>query len=233
MDEIATLLEQDTKEKSRTAQGAKHRATRTGKVGKMRMPADFLGKEYSRSSKPVSFSVEDMLYTLQETPTIKQLLLERLETEYQNYKLAIERTMDAVFKVTEQALLAVQEQINSLQRELLQQKNLIQDLEYRQRTAPGGSPASGSGKPKRQGRKRSPLEMKEHVFGKMAQMEAGEQELTLENILHFFPGVTYYLYTLKLWSGIQEMLAEYHLCKSEQPNPGEITETAGVNNNAG
>lgn len=156
MDEITTLLEQDVRDKSRTAQGAKHRATRTGKVGKIRMPADFLGKEYSRSSKPVSFSVEEMLYTLQETPTLKQLLLERMEAEYQNYKLAIERTIEAVYKITEQSLITVQEQFTAMQRELVQQKNLVQELEYRFSTGQIAPVSNASDKIKRQGRKRIP-----------------------------------------------------------------------------
>jgi hypothetical protein len=208
LDEITSLFEQDRREKTKAAQGAKHRASRTGKVGKLRMPADFLGKDYSKSSRPVSFTVEELLRMLQDTPTIKQLLLERLEMEYQNYKLAIQQTVDSVYKITELALYSIQDELAEIRQEMDDIKSRLQHLKREEKAHPGRfqkRPTLIHGS----SRGRSPEQMKEHVFKKIDQMQSLSLHISLENVLNYFPGTTYYLYTLKLWPGSQEMFADY------------------------
>jgi len=226
LDEISGLFEQDRREKARAAQGAKHRASRTGKVGKLRMPADFLGKEYSKSSRPVSFTVEELLQMLQDTPTIKQLLLERLETEYQNYKLAIQQTVDTVYKITELALYSVQDELAEIRQEVREMKSCLHSLERhgeqaeRFQRGPALIPGSNRG--------RSHEQMKEHVFKKIDQMRSLGLSICLENVLNYFPGATYYLYTLKLWRGSQEMFDEYFCARpSKGDEPGLNREKLG------
>ncbi|MEW6663102.1 MAG: hypothetical protein ACOY9Y_03270 [Bacillota bacterium] len=227
LDEITSLFEQDRREKAKAAQGAKHRASRTGKVGKLRMPADFLGKDYSKSSRPVSFTVEELLRMLQDTPTIKQLLLERLEAEYQNYKLAIQQTVDTVYKITELALYSVQEELQELRQEVQDMKSRLHSLQSYGEARPGRfqqGPALIHGS----GRGRSPEQMKEHVFKKIDQMQSLGLNICLENVLNYFPGATYYLYTLKLWQGCQEMFDEYFHARSRIENElGLNRETPG------
>lgn len=118
MEDLEKLFNEDVKEKKTAARGVRNRASRTGKISKVNLPSDFLGSEYKRSTKPVSFSVDDVLYILQETPTLKELLMQRLDAEYQNYALAISRTIDAVARIQERALEAVLVRIDAIQSDL-------------------------------------------------------------------------------------------------------------------
>lgn len=107
-EDVEKMFNQDSKEKKRIGNNVKYRATRLGRVGKMLMPSD-LSKDhkYARNSRTLSYSVEDILSMLQETSTLKELLMERLDAEYEHYRLAIDRTLSAVGTIVEKPMGAV------------------------------------------------------------------------------------------------------------------------------
>lgn len=198
-DETRQVFFEDLAEKKSTARGARHRASRTGKLGKVNLPADFLGAAYTKSSRALSFSVDDVLYMLQETPTLKELLMQRLDAEYEHYKLAIERTLDAVARIQETALSAVLNRIQVLEEEILTLKNKKLTAER---------PLS-----LRAGRK-SLNEIRNYVFPRIAVILEQNEKPGLKAVTEAFPGIRYYIYHLKVWPGFQEMLADFREWKN-------------------
>ncbi|HEY3313794.1 MAG TPA: hypothetical protein VGL40_00735 [Bacillota bacterium] len=105
MDEdIKRIFEQEVREKRVSARGARKKKGKRGLVGKMLMPADFAGREYRQARDLDSFNITDLITKLSQAPTLKQVLLSKMDEEYKTYRMATERTIDAVAEVVKLAI---------------------------------------------------------------------------------------------------------------------------------
>ncbi|MHB0886546.1 MAG: hypothetical protein ACYC41_11780 [Bacillota bacterium] len=95
-DDIRRIFEQEIREKKVSARGASKKKGRRGLVGKMVTPADFSGREYRKPGDLSAFNFNDFITKLSQAPTLKEVLLARMDEEHKNYRQATERTIDAV-----------------------------------------------------------------------------------------------------------------------------------------
>jgi len=98
-EDIRRIFEQEVREKKLSARGAQKKRGRRGLVGKMLTPADFAGREYRRPGNLSAFNITDLITKLSQAPTLKEVLLSKMDEEYKNYRLATEKTIDAVAEV--------------------------------------------------------------------------------------------------------------------------------------
>ncbi len=110
-EDIRRLFEQEVREKRVSARGAQKKKGRRGLVGKMLTPADFSGREYRKPGDMNSFNITDLLTKLSQAPTLKEVLLSKMDEEYKTYRLATERTIDAVAEVVKMALEPMAQQL--------------------------------------------------------------------------------------------------------------------------
>lgn len=99
MSDANKIFFEEVREKKATASGVHGKKGKKGHVGKMITPADLAGEEYRQARELPSFNVYDFVHKLQEAPTLKSVLLARLDEEYRNYRLATEKTLDAVAEI--------------------------------------------------------------------------------------------------------------------------------------
>lgn len=95
-DDIRRIFEQEVREKKVSARGASKKKGRRGLVGKMVTPADFSGRDYRKPGDLSAFNFNDFICKLSQAPTLKEVLLARMDEEHKNYRQATERTIDAV-----------------------------------------------------------------------------------------------------------------------------------------
>ena len=128
-EEIARMLQQDNIELKRTGRGIHGRASRTGRISSMRMPSDIAGKEYKKSSKAISFNVEDILQMLKDTPTIRDMMMERIGEEHKHYEDAIGKVLEGVDGVVSKVMEQVVGTIGSMVELVNSQATRIDQLE--------------------------------------------------------------------------------------------------------
>jgi len=96
MEDVQKLFYEDMQEKRASASGARHKKGKQGRVGRMVTPSDLSGPEYRQASETLSYNLNDLVGLLGQSPALKEVLLSRLDEEYRHYRLAIERTVQAV-----------------------------------------------------------------------------------------------------------------------------------------
>lgn len=141
-----------------------------------------------------------LVRTLQETPALRRVLLARMEEEFQNYRLAVERTLDAVADLLHAT-------VSPLAERLAQVEQRLDALEQAE-TAPG--PAL-----RVQGRRRirwgsTPEEIRRTVFEQIALLEAKGRELTTETIKAEVPSLLRWIYGERaLFDGMEGLRRAY------------------------
>ncbi|MEW6724188.1 MAG: hypothetical protein AB1331_04595 [Bacillota bacterium] len=113
-EDIGRLFASEVREKRITASGVNGRTGKTGRIGKMVTPADLIGADYKAAVDGPNYSFLALLKKLNESPALKSVLMERLDQEHRNYRLAIERTLDAVGEIMLNALEPVTQQLDDL-----------------------------------------------------------------------------------------------------------------------
>lgn len=104
MSEADQIFYEEIREKKSAASGVYGKKGKKGRVGKMITPADLLGKDYKQSRDLPSFNVYDFLHKINESTALKSVLLSRMDEEYRNYRMATEKTLDAVAEIVKMGI---------------------------------------------------------------------------------------------------------------------------------
>jgi len=128
-EEIRVMLCKDNIELKRTGRGIRGRASRTGKISSMRMPSDIAGRDYKKNSKPISFNIEDMLTILRDTPTIKDLLMNRVVEERSHYEDVISNVLEGIDGIMSNVMEKVLGTIGNMVEVVNSQAGRIEQLE--------------------------------------------------------------------------------------------------------
>ncbi len=243
MNDANKIFYEEVREKKATASGVHGKKGKKGHVGKMITPADLSGHEYRQTKDLPSFNVYDFLHKLQEAPTLKSVLLARLDEEYRNYRLATEKTLDAVAEIMKLG-------IDPLYAELAELKEQVAALHARVEAIAGGSwtpggdalpaPASLAHTPAR-GRKRrirwgsTPEAIRQTVFHQLRLLIDEGEEISTETIKQRCPSMLRWIYGDKaVFEGIEGLRREFFGSEGGkepplvQPPAGEDeTEAAG------
>ncbi len=220
---IEKMFTQDSKEKKNIAHGAKHMASRTGRIGSLKMPSDYAGKDYKKSSETVSYKVDEIIQMLSQTPYLKKLILEKLDHDYEHFRSAIEKTADEIVNINNQMLNIILEELNNVKEEVLYLKNSINyNSKYtKQTTKEAYNTLNDEMPPKKQYKKsshaKSDEECKERVFERLQETESAGIRMTSNIVLKRHPVINYYLYKQKIWDGYKDMIDEYKERKINDP----------------
>lgn len=232
-DNINRVFYEDVKEKKTTARGVHGKKGTKGTVGRMITPADIAGREYRQARDLATFNIYDLIHKLHETPTLKTVLLSRMEEEYQSYRQALEKNLDAVAELLKIGLEPVYEELA-----MLQQRLDDLSLEFRNPPAREHAPSgprntamveqravmNGS----RQKRIRwgsTPETIRQTVFAQLqALLEEGE-EISTETIKKRIPSMLRWIYGEKaVFDGIEGLRREF-LRAATAPRQPETKET--------
>ena len=201
-EDISKLFLEDTREKKLVAQGARYRASRTGKIGTMKMPSDFAGKEYKKSSPLVTYKIEDIINTINKAPLLKKIIFERMDADYKHFRESLDEILDSVFETNQELITIMLNEVTELKKDLdiikehlhehsiaLQEKDKQQQSYYKEEKIE---------------------ELKVRVFKRLNEAEDAGIKLTSNNVLKRHPVINYYLYQQKIWPGYRKMLEDYH-----------------------
>lgn len=108
------LFYEEVREKRTAATGVHGLKGKRGLVGKMVTPADVSPRSYKAARDLGSFNVIDFLKRLSEAPGLKSVLLQKMDEEYKSYRLATERTLDAVAELLYMALEPLRDTLQEL-----------------------------------------------------------------------------------------------------------------------
>lgn len=210
MEEAEKLFYQDMREKRVSASGARHKKGKQGRVGRMITPADLSGPEYRRPGEPLTYNLAEFVGVLSQSPSLKEALLARLDEEYRNYRLAIERTVEAVSQLVGAALRDLTGEVSVL-------RNRVQDLEEAVRKF-NGQEQAGNGPERREprmARRRirwgtTPDEIKATSFQVLEDLEKTGERITVGLIRSRAPSLMRWLYGEKaVFTGLKGLLEEY------------------------
>ncbi|MGE5590806.1 MAG: hypothetical protein ACM3ZA_09365 [Bacillota bacterium] len=130
------LFYEEVREKRTAATGVHGLKGKRGLVGKMVTPADVSPRSYKAARDLGSFNVVDFLKRLSEAPGLKSVLLQKMDEEYKSYRLATERTLDAVAELLYIAL-------EPLRDTLQEMDGRLTTLELHLQGAAEGAPQAG------------------------------------------------------------------------------------------
>lgn len=225
MEDVEKLFYQDMHEKRVSAAGARHKKGNRGRVGRVVTPADVAGPEYSRGGETLSYNITDLVGVLSQSPALKEALLGRLDEEYRTYRLAIERTVEAVNQLVGAALQSTHRQIQQLDERVRVIEGALAD----KREAAGGEaraagPATVKGAVRqgqegpaaaRPARKRirwgsTPEEIKSTTFRVLEGLQKSGERITVGLIRARTPSMMRWLYGEKaVFAGLRGLLEEY------------------------
>lgn len=230
MEDVEKLFYQDMREKRVSATGARHKKGKRGRVGRVVTPADVSGPEYRQGSPTLSYNITELVGVLSQSPALKEALLARLDEEYRNYRLAIERTVEAVNQLVGAALQLTQRQIAQLETRVQLLEQAVQEF---QPAYPAPGPAGGmvaeDGCLSRAGvaqarpaRKRirwgnTPEEIKSTTFRVLEGLQKSGERITVGLIRSRTPSMMRWLYGEKaVFAGLKGLLEEYqqHLAEA-------------------
>ncbi|MEW6621570.1 MAG: hypothetical protein AB1420_00310 [Bacillota bacterium] len=212
MDEdIKKIFDEDSREKKMAAHGAKYRASRTGKIGAMKMPSDFAGKEYKKSSPLLSYKIEDIINMINNGSLLKKLIMERIDTDYEYFRSILEQTIDAIFETNEKVITIMLSELDSLRKKVedLNTDNNNNNNLYNR--AMKNSQVFQVNENTLEISNKDVVELKMRVFKRLNETEDAGIRLTSNNVLKRHPVINYYLYQQKLWPGYKKMIEDYQL----------------------
>ncbi|MEW6545411.1 MAG: hypothetical protein AB1446_00650 [Bacillota bacterium] len=225
MEDVEKLFYQDMREKRVSASGARHKKGKRGRVGRVVTPADISGPEYRQGSQTLSYNITELVGVLSQSPALKEALLARLDEEYRTYRLAIERTVEAVNQLVGAALQATHRQIQQLESRVQLLEEVVR--EGQSVVCPAAAPdaaASGDddreaghpGAPQaRPARKRirwgnTPEEIKNTTFRVLEGLQKSGERITVGLIRSRTPSMMRWLYGEKaVFAGLKGLLEEY------------------------
>lgn len=216
---VNRVFYEDVKEKRTTARGVHGKKGTKGTVGKMITPADIAGREYRQAKDLATFNIYDLIHKLHETPTLKSVVLSRMEEEYQNYRQALEKNLDAVAELLKIGLEPVYEELIVLQQRLDDLSLAIRNLPAGENSPDAyrnavmnveGEPATSGGRRKRIRWGSNPEGIRETVFAQLqALLEEGE-EISTETIKKRIPSMLRWIYGEKaVFNGIEGLRQEF------------------------
>lgn len=225
MEDVEKLFYQDMREKRVSAAGARHKKGTRGRVGRVVTPADVAGPEYSRAGQTLSYNITDLVGVLSQSPALKEALLGRLDEEYRTYRLAIERTVEAVNQLVGAALQSTHRQIAELGERVRVLEGALAD---RREAAGGGARAAvpvtlkeaggeagEDSRVARPARKRirwgsTPEEIKSTTFRVLEGLQKSGERITVGLIRARTPSMMRWLYGEKaVFAGLRGLLEEY------------------------
>ncbi|MDK2986032.1 MAG: hypothetical protein PWQ96_1675 [Clostridia bacterium] len=215
---IEKIFTQDSKDKKQIAYGAKHMASRTGRIGSIKMPSDFAGKEYKKNSEIISYKIDEIIEMISQTPFLKSLILEKMDLDYQHFRSALETTIDNIFNINHQVLQAMLTELDNVKKEIQDTKSNISSdniLNTDNLSYETSDEIIAKKEFKKASNAKSIKECKERVFERLKETEEAGIRMTSNNVLKRHPVINYYLYKQKLWNGYKEMITEYNEIKTK------------------
>ncbi|MBX6378215.1 MAG: hypothetical protein IRY95_06655 [Clostridia bacterium] len=198
------LFYEEVREKQAAARGARGRKGKRGSGGRVITPADVTGPAYREPGSVNAFNLYDLLARLQEAPALKQVLLARMEEEYQHYRQAIEKTLDAVVDILKLALDPVYRDVENLRQE-------VEALRESSRTATNT-----------QGRRRirwgrSEEDVRRTVYAELARLETLGEPITTETIKAHVPSMLRWIYGDRaIFHGIEDLRRTYQAMRQQE-----------------
>ncbi|MHB9145897.1 MAG: hypothetical protein ACYC5Y_11250 [Symbiobacteriia bacterium] len=208
-DNYEKLFYEEVREKRTTASGVHGLKGKRGLVGKMVTPADLSPRSYKAAKDLGSFNVVDFLQKLAEAPGLRSVLLGKMDEEYRNYRLATEKTLDAVAELLFMALEPLRETLLTLDARLARLEGRDPSLPMAGPPANPASPAKRAGparladepaQPRRaSGKPRirwgsTEEEIRQTVRARARALLQEGQALTVSNIQKQVPSMLRYLY---------------------------------------
>lgn len=228
--EYEKLFYQEVREKRTTASGVHGLKGKRGLVGKMVTPADFSPRSYKAARDLGSFNMADFFKRLSEAPALRSVLLQRMDEEYKSYRMATEKTLDAVAELLQMALEPFRTTLVDLScrlEQLEQMKGIATDGSGRGRAATGVAPVPGEGiaaplpqqPPKNKPRIRwgaSEEEIRQTVRDHARRLLQQGQDLTVSNIQKQVPSMLRYLYGERaVFAGLKGLIRDLEASEVE------------------
>ncbi|MDI6825329.1 MAG: hypothetical protein QME93_02880 [Bacillota bacterium] len=219
MEDLGKLFYQDMHEKRVSASGARHKKGKRGKVGRVVTPSDLAGPEYRQGGQTLSYNITDLVGVLSQSPALKDALLARLDEEYRTYRLAIERTVEAVNQLLGAALASTGHRLDQLERRVAALEGTLGEGKPAREpvmAASGqavGETAEATGP--RPARKRirwgnTPEEIKSTTFRVLEGLQRSGERITVGLIRSRTPSMMRWLYGDKaVFAGLKGLLEEY------------------------
>ncbi len=193
--DLEKLFYQDVREKKTTSTGATKKKGRRGLVGKMVMPADFSGKDYQEAGELVSYSISELIGHLDDSPTLKSVLLTKLDEEHHGYRGAIEKTIDGLTQILRQLLNNVAAELNQLHHRVETVEAKLDSAPTRRRRIRWAS---------------DPVTIRGQVLERLRLLAREGKEINTRTIREEAPGLLRWLYGKKaVFSGVGELLEAY------------------------
>ncbi|MCL6522496.1 MAG: hypothetical protein K6U79_09040 [Firmicutes bacterium] len=153
-----------------------------------------------------------LVRTLEEAPALKRVLLARMEEEFQSYRLAVERTLDAVADLLRTSVGPLADRLALVERRL-------------ERLEQGEAAASeASRRPARQRIRwgSTPEEIRETVFRQLDLLRSRGRELTTETIKSEVPSLLRWIYGERaLFEGMEGLRRAYESQRGGQSDGEE------------
>lgn len=213
-EQVDKLFLEEIREKKTVAGGVHGKKGKQGRVGKMITPADVAGREYREARNLPTFNVYDFMHKLQETPTLKAVLLARMDEEYQNYRRATEKTLDAVSEILQLGLDPVYQELAKVQQRL----NAVLGEAAEWPAGDDGRPRGGAapGEAAVQARKKrirwgaTPEDIRETVFSQLNELVERGEEISTETIKEHVPSMLRWIYGDRaVFEGIEGLRREF------------------------
>lgn len=218
---------EEVREKKTVASGVRGKKGKKGQVGKMITPADISGREYREPKDLPAFNVYDFIHKLHEAPTLKSVLLGRMDEEYQNYRRATEHTLDAVAEILQLALEPVYNEMTAIRQRL-------EELAHLQANGHGQHPSltlsplhSGEDVLVANRKKRirwgsNPDDIRETVFAQLRQLVMAGEEISTETIKQRVPSMLRWIYGDRaVFDGIEGLRHEFLRSTGQQAAPAD------------
>ncbi len=224
MSEANRVFHEEVREKKTTASGVHGKKGKKGRVGKMITPADLSGREYRKARELPSFNVYDFLHKLHESPALKSVLLSRMDEEYRNYRLATEKTLDAVAEIIKISIDPLYQEINELRsivEEYLQNATSVTNDDFNPRMeAPENVIVKDRSGRVARGKRRikwgnSPEIIRQTVYQELLKLEEAGYDVSTETIKQHCPSMLRWIYGEKaLFDGIEGLRNDFGSFKS-------------------
>lgn len=230
---VEKVFYEEVREKKTAAGGVRGRKGKKGQVGKMITPADIAGQEYREARDLQSFNIYDVLHKLQETPTLKSVLLARMDEEYKNYRQATERTLDAVAEIVQLGLEPLYREMETLRQRVDDLASRFAQDAGRMSASPVASLPSDASVLARVRKKRirwgsSPDDVRETVFAQLRALVAAGEEISTETIKQRVPSMLRWIYGERaVFEGIEGLRREFFRAMGQQGPEAVTPDQAG------
>lgn len=228
-EQVDQIFLEEIREKKAVAGGVRGKKGKQGRVGKMITPADVAGREYREARDLPTFNVYDFMHKLQEAPTLKSVLLARMDEEYQNYRRATEKTLDAVSEILQLGLEPVYRELGKVHERL---NAVLGEAEAWPADGVDGRPHGGAAPGEAQARKKrirwgsTPEDIRETVFSQLNELVERGEEISTETIKEHVPSMLRWIYGDRaVFEGIEGLRREF-LRRREGSRPEDEVQPA-------